>query len=161
MKMPNFLRMMKNNAKFWSFWGSDILVIHSTLIVLSSSFQNHVGYNLIKLCLQMELKCRLSALWWILFSKKEEMYMCFIGLHLCCRLYHLNEIFMTGFLTFNSTKRKAFPLAVLPKREFVSENIWFLQVALLAVTNTRFLKHLVVCQNTKRTENRGLKNYCL
>lgn len=90
--------------------------------------------------------------------RKEELHIFPIALHFCSRLYHRNEIFMTGF--FN-TKRKAFPLAVLPKRELVSENIWFLhQDALLSETNTRFLKLLVVCQNTGLTENQKLQN-CL
>lgn len=58
-----------------------------------------------------------------LVYRKEELHIFPIALHFCSRLYHWNEIFTTGF--FN-TKRKAFPLAALPERELVSENIWFL-----------------------------------
>lgn len=61
MKIHSFLKMIKNTT-FWSFLGVDILVINSILIVLYSLFHNHLSYNSIKLGLEMQLKCRLSAL---------------------------------------------------------------------------------------------------
>lgn len=144
-KRHSFLRMLKSHATLGSFFfEGDISAINFILMVLCSLFQNNLSYSLIKLSLEVQLKGRLSALWRILLCKKAETLPCcsFVGLWQpgSFKWNFYNRFFWNS----KSTKRKTFPLAVLPNREFGSENIWFLQDALLAETNSRSLKQLLV-----------------